>query len=244
MTVEIAVQDVSGTRIAVEEGADRVELCMALRTGGMTPSFGLIQACTHVGVPQGVQALIRPRAGDFAYDDVEKQVQLADVRSAILAGATGVVVGGLTAEGDIDLPFAEQLVQAARDEAERCNRKVQITFHRAFDMVANRFATLEALIDMGYTRVLTSGGAARAIEGLDQLRALVSHAGGRIQIQAGGGVAIDDIPALLDAGVSSVHLSARRSRPSNGGPGGGGHEDIDETDRQIVRAAVAAARRW
>lgn len=243
MTVEIAVQDVRGARIAMEEGAERVELCMALRTGGLTPSFGMIQACTHVGVQQGVQALIRPRAGDFVFDDVEKQVQLADVRSAILAGATGVVVGGLTKDGYIDVPFAEQLVQAALDEAERCNRKVQITFHRAFDMVPNRLTALEVLADLGFTRILTSGGAASAIEGIDGLRQLVERSAGRVQIQAGGHIVIEDIPALLDAGVSSIHLSARRVCSSDGGPGGGGQEGIDVTDRDLVRAAVAAAHR-
>ena len=95
MTVEIAVQDVEGARIAHEEGADRVELCAALMgTGGLTPSFGMIQACSHVGVPQGIQVLIRPRGGSFVFTDEEKNVQMADVRSAILAGASGVVVGG------------------------------------------------------------------------------------------------------------------------------------------------------
>ena len=90
MTVEIAVQDVEGARIAHEEGADRVELCAALMgTGGLTPSFGMIQACSHVGVPQGVQVLIRPRGGSFVFTDEEKYVQIADVRSAILAGASG-----------------------------------------------------------------------------------------------------------------------------------------------------------
>ena len=120
MTVEIAVQDVEGARIAHEEGADRVELCAALMgTGGLTPSFGMIQACSHVGVPQGVQVLIRPRGGSFAFTDEEKYVQIADVRSAILAGASGVVVGGMTEDGRIDVPFTRALAEAARNEAVR-----------------------------------------------------------------------------------------------------------------------------
>lgn len=114
MTVEIAVQDVEGARIAHEEGADRVELCAALMgTGGLTPSFGMIQACSHVGVPQGVQVLIRPRGGSFVFTDEEKYVQIADVRSAILAGASGVVVGGMTEDGRIDVPFTRALAEAA-----------------------------------------------------------------------------------------------------------------------------------
>ena len=192
MTVEIAVQDVEGARIAHEEGADRVELCAALMgTGGLTPSFGMIQACSHVGVPQGVQVLIRPRGGSFVFTDEEKYVQIADVRSAILAGASGVVVGGMTEDGRIDVPFTRALAEAARNEAVRCNRKVQVTYHRAFDMLDDQFAALDTLIELGFTRVLTSGGAACVPDGLGRLRELSEYAAGRIQIQAGGGVTVD-----------------------------------------------------
>ena len=229
MTVEIAVQDVEGARIAHEEGADRVELCAALMgTGGLTPSFGMIQACSHVGVPQGVQVLIRPRGGSFVFTDEEKDVQIADVRSAILAGASGVVVGGMTEDGRIDV---------------RCNRKVQVTYHRAFDMLDDQFAALDTLIELGFTRVLTSGGAACVPDGLGRLRELSEYAAGRIQIQAGGGVTVDLSPALKETGVSAIHLSAKRTMTSDGGPGGGGDGVmVCRTDRDVVRAAVAAAR--
>lgn len=243
MTVEIAVQDVEGARIAHEEGADRVELCAALMgTGGLTPSFGMIQACSHVGVPQGVQVLIRPRGGSFVFTDEEKYVQIADVRSAILAGASGVVVGGMTEDGRIDVPFTRALAEAARNEAVRCNRKVQVTYHRAFDMLDDQFAALDTLIELGFTRVLTSGGAACVPDGLGRLRELSEYAAGRIQIQAGGGVTVDLIPALKETGVSAIHLSAKRTMTSDGGPGGGGDGVmVCRTDRDVVRAAVAAA---
>ena len=243
MTVEIAVQDVEGARIAHEEGADRVELCAALMgTGGLTPSFGMIQACSHVGVPQGVQVLIRPRCGSFVFTDEEKYVQIADVRSAILAGASGVVVGGMTEDGRIDVPFTRALAEAARNEAVRCNRKVQVTYHRAFDMLDDQFAALDTLIELGFTRVLPSGGAACVPDGLGRLRELSEYAAGRIQIQAGGGVTVDLIPALKETGVSAIHLSAKRTMTSDGGPGGGGDGVmVCRTDRDVVRAAVAAA---
>lgn len=242
--IEIAVQDVRGARIALEEGADRVELCMALgATGGVTPSFGLIQSCAHVGVPEGVQALIRPRGGSFVFDDDEKRVQVADVRYTILAGASGVVVGGLDEDGAIDVPFAERLAEAAREEGERCNRPVEITFHRAFDVAADQFEALRALIDLGYTRVLTSGGAATVPQGLGRLRELADFAAGRIQVQAGGGVTPETIGAIRATGVDAIHLSAKRTVVSAGGPGGGGDgARIERTDRGIVRAAIAAAR--
>ncbi|KAB8289093.1 copper homeostasis protein [Bifidobacterium ramosum] len=243
MTVEIAVQDVEGARIALEEGADRIELCAALgATGGLTASYGMIQSCAHVGLPQGVQVLIRPRAGSFVFDDADKRVQIVDVRSSILAGASGVVVGGLNADGTIDVDFARQLVDEAHAEAQRCNRHVQITFHRAFDMVPDRHAALDTLVDLGFTRVLTSGGAPSVPEGLDALRDLVGYAAGRIQIEAGGGVRPDNIAAVRATGVDAVHLSAKTLVASAGGPGGGGDAPIERTDRGIVRAAVAAMR--
>lgn len=243
MTLEIAIQDVEGARIAKEEGADRVELCVALgATGGLTPSFAMIQACAHVGVPQGVQVLVRPRAGSFVYDSVERLVQLGDVRSAILAGATGVVVGCLDDHGRIDTHFAAELIECARDEGRRCNRSVQVTFHRAFDMVHEQFEALDTLIGLGYDRVLTSGGAPAAPQGVDQLRRLVEHAAGRIEIEAGGGITPETIWQVRSAGVAAIHMSAKRVDASAGGPGGGGDVGVERTDRDTVRAAVQAAR--
>ena len=242
MTVEIAVQDVEGARIALEEGADRIELCVALgATGGLTPSFALIQACSH-GLPRGVQVLVRPRSGSFVFGKTERMVQLGDVRSAILAGASGVVVGGLNEDNTIDVPFAAALIECARDEGRRCNRDVQVTFHRAFDMVPDQFAALDVLIELGYTRVLTSGGAPTVPEGLDRLRDLVRHAAGRIEIQAGGGVTPESIGAIRAAGVDAIHLSGKTLVAASGGPGGGGQNPVERTDRAIVRAAVLAAR--
>ncbi|MBW3077770.1 copper homeostasis protein CutC [Bifidobacterium simiiventris] len=241
-TLEIAVQDVDGAVVALQEGADRIELCSALgATGGLTPSYGMIQLCAHVGVPQGVQVLIRSRAGSFVFDEREKRVQLIDVKSAILAGARGVVVGGLAESGRIDVDFAAQLVDAAHEEARRCNRHVQVTFHRAFDMVPDQFLALDTLIELGYDRVLTSGGAPSVPEGLDRLRALVHHAAGRIQIEAGGGVKVDRIGDIRSTGVDAVHLSAKTLVSAQGGPGGGGDTPLERTDRYVVRAAVAAA---
>lgn len=241
-TIEIAVQDVAGARIAKEEGADRIELCVALgATGGLTSSPGLIAACAAVGVPRGVQTLIRPRAGSFVFDDDEKAVQLADVRMAVRAGAAGVVVGGLAPDGTVDAPFAAALAEAARAAGREAGRDVALVFHRAFDMVPDRFAALDLLADLGYARVLTSGGARSVPEGLDALRALAAHAGGRIEIEAGGGLTVDAIPAVREAGVDALHMSAKRLEASAGGPGGGGDAPIERTDRAVVRAAVAAA---
>ncbi|WP_407344822.1 copper homeostasis protein CutC [Pengzhenrongella phosphoraccumulans] len=235
--IEIAVQDIAGVCIAQAAGADRVELCVALgETGGLTPPIGLIEAAVAIGLP--VHTLIRTRPGGFTYDAVELDVLVRDVRAAVRAGAAGVVVGALTGCGDVDEDAIRALVEAADGAT--------VTFHRAFDVVATPLTALDQLADLGVTRVLTSGGAARAIDGRVGLKVAAAHAlatGGRVQIMAGGRIRTPHIGALLVTGIDAVHLSARRAvtEPGPAGPGGG-TGSYDETDAGMVRAAVRAAR--
>lgn len=233
VAVEIAVQDAASARTARDAGADRVELCSALAaTGGVTSSIGLVEAVVAVGLP--VHVLIRPRPGGFVHDAGERAVMLRDVRAALDAGAAGIVSGGLTEDGRVDADLLARLVDAAGDAV--------FTFHRAIDAVDDRPAGLDALLAAGAGRVLTSGGADRAGDGVPALAELVARADGRIEIQAGGGVTVDAIPALVRAGVDAIHLSARRRvAAARVGPGGG-EAAHDVTDGGIVAAAVAAVR--
>lgn len=234
--VEIAVQDLPGVRIALAEGADRIELCSALGLGGLTPSAGLLRAAVDAAEaacrPDFVHVLVRPRGGGFVYDEDELATIVADIRYAREAGAAGVVIGALD-DGGVDLAAVERFIAAADGLA--------VTFHRALDIVSDPADALDALADRGVTRVLTSGGASRSIDGRDVLAALAERAAGRIQVMAGGGVRVEDIPALTAAGVDAVHLSARDSvQGAPSGPGGG-DSAYDITDPSVVRAAVAAA---
>ncbi|MBF4617899.1 copper homeostasis protein CutC [Clavibacter sp. VKM Ac-2873] len=233
VAVEIAVQDAASARTARDAGADRVELCSALAaTGGVTPSIGLVEAVVAVGLP--VHVLIRPRPGGFVHDADERAVMLRDVRAALAAGAAGVVSGGLTEDGRVDQDLLARLVDATGDAV--------LTFHRAIDAVDDRLAALDALLDAGVGRVLTSGGAARAGDGVSALAELVARAEARLEIQAGGGVTVDAIPGLVRAGVDAIHLSARRRvAASRVGPGGG-EAAHDVADGALVAAAVAAVR--
>ena len=235
--VEIAVQDVPGVRIALAEGADRVELCSALGLGGLTPSAGLLRAAVDAAEATSrsgfVHVLVRPRGGGFVYDEDELATTVADIRFAREAGASGVVVGALDEGGRVDLAAVERFVAAADG--------LDVTFHRAIDIVADPVAALDALSGLGVNRVLSSGGAPRSIDGVAVLAALAERGAGRIQVMAGGGVRVEDIPALAAAGVDAVHLSARdtvQGAPS--GPGGG-EAAYDITDPTTVHAAVAAA---
>ncbi|WP_245993084.1 copper homeostasis protein CutC [Xylanimonas allomyrinae] len=235
IALEIAVQDVAGALVAARHGAQRIELCVALAaTGGLTPSAGLVAAVADAlaGTGVGVHVLVRPRPGGFVYDDAEVDVQVRDVRAVLDAGADGVVVGALTADGQVDAAVLDALVAAARG--------ADVTFHRAFDVVGDRAETLRALHRAGVRRVLTSGGAPSAGAGVAELARLAPVATSLgIELMAGGGVAPDDVAALVAAGVDAVHLSARRSVAGDGGPGGGdGARDV--TDAAVVAAAAAA----
>lgn len=181
---------------AVDSGADRIELCSALEVGGVTPSPGMIAQTVALGVP--VQVLIRLRSGDFHYADDEIEAMCDDIRMAGKLGAHGVVIGALTAEGDIDLPAARRMMEAAGD--------LSVTFHRAFDECRAPFEALEQIIDLGCDRILTSGQAPTAPEGAGLLRQLVQQAAGRIVILAGSGVTPDNVSQLIaETGVTEVH---------------------------------------
>lgn len=231
--LEIAVQDVAGARVAAEGGADRVELCAALAgTGGLTPSAGMVAAVSDGlrGSGVGVHVLVRPRAGGFTYSGEELDIQLRDVRAVLDAGADGVVVGALTGDGAVDVAALDALVAAAGD--------AEVTFHRAIDQLTDPVGAMTTLARAGVRRVLTSGCAARAGEGiavLEPLAARGSELG--IEVMAGGGVRVEDVAALVGARVHAVHLSARRTVAADGGPGGGGASGYDVTDPDAVAAA-------
>src|SRR5690625_1859805 len=152
--VEIAVQDLDGVRAALAEGADRIELCVGLGLGGLTPSIGLVEsavdAAREAGVEGFVHVLIRPRGGDFVYHEDELATALRDVHRVVAAGVDGVVIGALTPEGKIDLSATEDLVAASQD--------ADVTFHRAFDVISDREKALDQLRSEEHTSELQSRG--------------------------------------------------------------------------------------
>lgn len=233
VAVEIAVQDAGGARTAIDAGADRLELCQALEVGGLTPSIGLIEAaCAAVGGVR-VNVLVRPRGGGFVYDAAEVALVAADIAAAVGAGAGGVVVGALTADGGADREALRRW-RAAADAA-------TVVFHRAIDAAPHPEAVFDALVAEGIDRVLTSGGAARSVLGLDRLAGFVQRGGDAIEVMAGGGIVPGDIPQIVRTGVAAVHLSARGRAGLDAAAGpGGGADGYDVTDPAVVAAAVAA----
>ena len=232
--LELAVQDVAGVRVAVRLGVERVELCSALALGGLTPSLAVLEAAVAAAGAVGVHVLVRPRAGDFRYDADEVAVMVADVRRAVVAGADGVVVGALDGSGLPDLAVLDRLREAADG--------VQVTFHRAVDVSADPVTALDLVARSGVDRVLTSGGAARAVDGADRLRRMVGVAAGRLEVMAGAGVDAAAVPALLATGVDALHFSARRRVAARGIPLGQSEDGHDVTDEGLAAAVVAAVR--
>lgn len=234
--VEIAVQDAAGARVALDAGADRLELCQALEIGGLTPSLGVLEAVFAAVDPLVVNVLVRPRGGGFVYSPEEATVVEGDIRACVKRGAGGVVVGALTRDGLLDRDAMRRWRDAAGTAI--------VVFHRAIDASADPRSVFEALIAEGVDRVLTSGGAARSIDGIPLLSEFATASGGRIEVMAGGSVTAGDIPALFAAGVDAVHLSARERTGADApsGPGGGasGH---DVTSAELVAEAVREARR-
>lgn len=217
--LEVCCGDLESALAAARGGAQRVELCSALSADGLTPSLGLIEAVRQIPDLR-LHVLIRPREGDFVYTDAEFAVMKADIRRARQAGADGVVIGALTAEGDIDVIRCRKLVEAADG--------MQITFHRAFDQCNHPQQALEQIITMGCTRLLTSGQASSAQAGIPLLKQLVEQAGSRLILLPGAGVNHHNARKILDStGAQEIHGSLRSMK---------GNRLI--TDSDIVRQTV------
>ncbi|MFK0004164.1 copper homeostasis protein CutC [Paenarthrobacter sp. NPDC090522] len=244
MKLEIAVTSAAGAGTSAAEGADRIELCSGLELGGLTPSQGLLESSMeHVDGRLGIHALVRCRPGDFHYSASEVDTMVHEVRHLLALGADGVVVGALTRDDEVDVPVTARLVDVAR----QTNPEAGITYHRAIDQSRDPLRALEQLLELGFTRVLTSGHEPTAGEGLPTLAQLVERSAGAIEIMAGGGLKLSDIPAMHAAGLSAVHLSAKRtvstladSAISLGSQDGADPTAYSVTDRETVRAARAA----
>ncbi len=198
MTVlfEACVDSVASAVAAEAGGADRLELAARMDLDGLTPPAALVaQVLACVRVP--VVVLVRPRGGGFTYDPGEREAILDAVQAARALGAHGVALGVLRDDGSLDTDFLGSLVAAARP--------LRVTCHRAFDRTPDLLRALEELVALGFDRVLTSGGAADAAEGMAALRGLARAAAGRIAIVAGGGVNAGVARRLAAAGVPEVH---------------------------------------
>lgn len=205
VSLEVCANSVASAIAAQKGGASRVELCENLSCGGTTPSFGqilLARKMLHIKL----YTLIRPRSGDFLYSDLEFEIMMADVRNCIEAGCDGIVTGILKADGSVDKERNGELVRLSKQWG------LGVTFHRAFDMCANQYNALEDIIELGFERILTSGGKSTAMEGASVISHLVEKATGRISIMAGAGINEHNAADMVRyTHVKEIHTSASLS---------------------------------
>ncbi len=232
LPLEICVDSAEGLAVAGSAGADRVELCAALPLGGLTPGPGLIAAARAAQVP--CHAMIRPRPGDFLFEGADLRACLDDIAAIRAAGLAGVVIGAAGADGQLNLPALEKLIAAAGP--------MQVTLHRVFDLTPDPFEALEQAVGLGIARILTSGQAPTAPDGLALLSDLARHAAGRIEIMAGGGVQAGNAQALLETGVDALHASCSAPAPLRQPAERIGITPCRQTDKDSILALRAAMR--
>lgn len=224
--IELCVQDLDGVRAARSQGADRVELCVNLECGGLTPPLAMIDDAVPYAPKSGLQILVRPRPGSFVLRDGEaadiaRTIEGIRTRTESAPVTVGFVVGGLTDCLEIDREAAARWRDAAGERP--------LTYHRAFDQVADHDRALNQLMELGYDRVLTTGGhpTQASIAGL---RRLCEHAGDSLVVLASGGLRAHNVASVIaQTGVHEVHMRA---------PGADGKS----TDSQLVGRIVAEVR--
>jgi copper homeostasis protein len=205
---ELCAESVEAACAAESGGADRIELCSKLSEGGTTPTAELMTASAGaVSIP--IYVLIRPRAGDFDFNSREFDLMHRQIDEAKAAGASGVALGVLLADGCVDIKRTRALVEYAHP--------FETTFHRAFDETPDLNVALEQVIETGATGLLTSGGAAEVLLGADRIGRLQQQAAGRIHIIAGGGLRLASLVEVVRrSGAFSLHGSLTNSNGSNG----------------------------
>lgn len=238
--LECATDSVESALAAAAGGADRLELCANLIIGGTTPTMALFDEVRSLSqIP--LYILIRPRFGDFLYTDYEANVICREIEMFQKAGAEGVVIGSLKKDGSLNMEHMKRFMDCAKD--------MSVTLHRAFDMSADPFRTLEQAKELGVKTILTSGQAPSSLEGIDLYQQLIDKANGEITILAGGGISASTIQKLLEqTSLTAFHMSGkkviesameyRNPRIAMGLPGISEY-NIWLTDEENVRAARA-----
>ena len=204
MIYEFCAENVTLLEKAMEAGARRIELCDNLAVGGTTPSYGVTKAAVELAADYDttIMTMIRPRGGDFVYNDLEIAIMLEDIRLTAQAGSQGVVFGALTADKKLDKDNLEKLIAASKG--------MEIVFHMAFDELSeeDQLEAIDWLSQAGVTRILTRAGVSG--DSLEKRFAhyhrILEHAKGKIEILPGGGIDLDNRQTFIDQlGVTQLH---------------------------------------
>ena len=206
MVIEICCSSVSSVKNAINYGANRIELCQDLRNDGITPSKRLLNSAIKIST-KPINVLIRPRIGDFFYDSEEIKLIEYEIKQIKSLPINGIVIGILNRENDLPINVLKKLVQIIKP--------LDLTFHRAFDIVNNPIKSMNKLIEIGFDRILTSGQSDTAEKGLKMLLELKEKANGKISIMPGGGINENNCHIFLKNGFNEIHLSAKKKKKEN-----------------------------
>lgn len=204
MNVEVCIDNIESLFTAQQAGAGRIELCSSLALGGLTPSSGLIEiVMKHARIP--VYTMIRPRDGDFLYSSMEVEMMLREIHNAKKQAVQGVVFGVLNEYAKIDHDILKSLMKEAAG--------VAVTFHRAIDCCHDVHEAMEIILSAGCERILTSGLAPNALQGVETIKQMVEQANGKLSVMAGAGVNADNVLELINrTGIKEVHLSGKATK--------------------------------
>ena len=188
---QVCVDSVESAFNAARGGASRLEVCSALSEGGLTPSPGLLTVIQeNVTIP--CFAMIRPRTGDFVYSEMELLAMEKDICAMIDSGAKGLVFGCLDIKGDVDVKQVTRLVSTAKTK----QSDISLTFHRAIDMARDLHQAAATVAQLGFERILTSGGHSKALDGMENIAALVRDLGDKVIVMPGGGISEDNLEEI------------------------------------------------
>ena len=206
MVIEICCSSVSSVKNAINYGANRIELCQDLRNDGITPSKRLLNSAIKIST-KPINVLIRPRIGDFFYNSEEIKLIEYEIKKIKSLPINGIVIGILNRENDLPINVLKKLAQIIKP--------LDLTFHRAFDIVNNPIKSMNKLIEIGFDRILTSGQSDTAEKGLKMLLELKEKANGKISIMPGGGINENNCHIFLKNGFNEIHLSAKKKKKEN-----------------------------
>ena len=198
--IEVCASSVQDCIVAQNEGADRIELISASYLGGLTPTTTVIDMAIENGVKIPIMAMVRPRGGGFCYSEIEKEQMFREARELLKHGAKGIVFGFLTEDRKIDWEETKKMIELCK------SYEAESVFHRAFDCSDEPEYNIQRLIELGCTRVLTSGLGANVEKGAELLKLLQERFGDRIEILAGAGISIENIESIIKkTAVTQVH---------------------------------------
>lgn len=206
MVIEICCSSISSVKNAINYGANRIELCQDIRNDGITPSKRLLNSAIKIST-KPINVLIRPRIGDFFYNSEEIKLIEYEIKQIKSLPINGIVIGILNRENDLPINVLKKLVEIIKP--------LDLTFHRAFDIVNNPIKSMNTLIDIGFDRILTSGQSDTAEKGLKMLLELKEKANGKISIMPGGGINENNCHIFLKNGFNEIHLSAKKKKKEN-----------------------------